>query len=185
MADLIQKIEDWHGNLVIAGVGSADNGDDAIGLYVAKRLSEEIHSKSIKVVICDSESKLFRVADCCDNDSKSSFEDEPDHVIFIDAVEFGGKAGSIVLLNSNEIKERFPQVSTHKISLSTIANIIESNGKTRVWLIGIQPQMLTHSSGLSDEVKRSADVLIGVLSQKFRLNGKAILNMEAQSYVQS
>ena len=49
-------------------------------------------------------------------------DDGFDHVVFLDAVDFGGAPGSAVFLSANEIAGRFPQISTHKISLGALAN---------------------------------------------------------------
>ena len=37
---------------------------------------------------------------------------------------------------------RYPQISTHKISLGVLAGFVESNGVTKAWLLGVQPESL-------------------------------------------
>jgi hydrogenase maturation protease len=66
-----------------------------------------------------------------------------DHIIFLDAVEFSGAPGSVVFLNSDQMAARFPQVSTHKLSLGLLARQLEANGRTKAWLLGVQPQWLS------------------------------------------
>ncbi len=46
-----------------------------------------------------------------------------DHLVFLDAVDFGGRAGSVVFLDSQEMAARFPQISTHKISLGIAGQV--------------------------------------------------------------
>ncbi len=48
----------------------------------------------------------------------------------------------MVLLNSDEMTARFPQISTHKISLGLLAKRVEANGTTKAWLLGVQPESL-------------------------------------------
>lgn len=185
MADLIEQIKNLSGRILIVGLGSAGNGDDAAGLYVAQHVSEEELSSNVNVALCESDSDLFRLIGTLSADNNGKTDDLPDHVIFIDAVELGGRAGEIALLESAEIKSKFPQVSTHKISLSTIAKFIESNGKTRVWLIGIQVKDVGLRSGLSQEVIDSANAVIALLTKLFVKNTKHLSSVEVINYVQS
>ena len=46
-------------------------------------------------------------------------------------MEFGSAPGSVVLLDSDEMAARFPQISTHKISLGLLSKQIEANGQTQ------------------------------------------------------
>jgi hydrogenase 3 maturation protease len=82
-----------------------------------------------------------------------------DQVIFMDAVECGAEPGAVVLLSSQEMTSRFPQVSTHKLSLGLLARMIEGNGKTKVWLLGVQPASLRPGQELSEPVQRTLEAL--------------------------
>ena len=57
-------------------------------------------------------------------------------------MDFGAAPGSVVFLNSREMAARFPQISTHNISLGMLAKCVEAGGKTRAWLLGAQPESL-------------------------------------------
>lgn len=180
MEDLNRQIKDRNGKILIVGLGSAERGDDGVGLYIAKRLASERLPENVEVVLCESERDLLRLVGTLSVNKDGSADGLPCHVIFLDAVEFGGREGEIAFLGSEEIKSRFPQVSTHKISLSAIAKYIEANGKTSVWLIGIQVKNIRMPSGLSPEVKEAADVLTGLLTRQpgmiiERLSGVGII----------
>jgi hydrogenase maturation protease len=82
-----------------------------------------------------------------------------DSVVFLDAVDIGAEPGSVVFLDSGELKNRFPQVSTHKVALGTLARLIEAEGSTRVWLLGIQPATLRQGTGLSKAVETTLGIL--------------------------
>jgi hydrogenase maturation protease len=86
-----------------------------------------------------------------------------DHVLFLDAVEFGGAPGSAVLLNSDKMATRFPQVSTHKLSLGLLARQIEANGRTKTWLLGVQPESLKPGKPLSRTVQTTLELLLELL----------------------
>jgi hydrogenase 3 maturation protease len=87
-----------------------------------------------------------------------------DTVLFLDAVEFGAVPGSVVLLDASEMTTRFPQVSTHKLSLGLLAQMIEANGRTKVWLLGVQPASLKPGEGLSPRVAATVEGLIPLLT---------------------
>ncbi|HQL77693.1 MAG TPA: hydrogenase maturation protease [Verrucomicrobiota bacterium] len=91
-----------------------------------------------------------------------------DHVIFLDAVEFGGAPGSVVLLDSQEMAARFPQVSTHKLSLGLLARQIEATGRTRAWLLGVQPGSLKPCDALTPAVQATLELLIELLTACLR-----------------
>ena len=88
-----------------------------------------------------------------------------DTVLFLDAVEVGAAPGSVVLLNSSEMAARFPQISTHKISLGLLAQLIEAAGRTKAWLLGVQPESLRGSARLSSKLQASLDLLANLLAE--------------------
>jgi hydrogenase maturation protease len=114
------------------GVGSHSYGDDSAGLNLAQQLAES----GIPHVVSAGISPERWIATA----QFASFA----HVVFLDAVELGAQPGSMVLLTADEIAARFPQVSTHKISLGLLARYVQSQSAARAWLLGIQPQSLRH-----------------------------------------
>jgi Ni,Fe-hydrogenase maturation factor len=57
------------------------------------------------------------------------------------------------------MSSRFPQVSTHKLSLGLLARMVEANGKTKAWLLGVQPASLRPGQALSEPVRRTLEQL--------------------------
>ncbi len=82
-----------------------------------------------------------------------------DHLVFVDAVDFGGMPGSVILLDSDHMTARFPQVSTHKVSLGLLAKWVEANGTTKAWLLGVQPESLKWGAALSPSVQSTLVLL--------------------------
>ena len=152
MPDLRQQLEILlHGRVAFIGLGNVDYGDDGFGVHLAQSLQE---AGVPDVVLAANMPERF-IGPVVD----AGF----DCVIFLDAVEFGGAAGSVVLLNSSEMTTRFPQVSTHKISLGLLAKWVESNGSTRVWLLGVQPESLAEGSEISPVLQTTLDALADLL----------------------
>ena len=88
-----------------------------------------------------------------------------DAVLFLDAVEFGAAPGSVALFNSGEMLTKFPQISTHRLSLGLLARLLEGNGRTRVWLLGVQPASLRSGAELSTPVRTSLALLVQIITQ--------------------
>ena len=90
-------------------------------------------------------------------------DEDFDHLIFLDAVDFGGIPGSVVFLNGSEIVARFPPISTHHISLGLLAKWVEANGRTSVWLLGAQAESLKSAGPLTPQVETTLETLSELL----------------------
>lgn len=136
MTDLREQLEhNLAGRVCFMGLGSLEYGDDGFGV----RLAEELKAAGVPDVI---------VAGTTPDRWISHFAGF-DHIVFLDAVEFGGAPGAAVFLDSAEIAARFPQISTHKISVGVLARWVELAGSTRAWLLGVQAESLRPSPQLT------------------------------------
>jgi hydrogenase maturation protease len=160
MLDLREQLQQLlQGRVCLMGLGNVEYGDDAFGVRLAEELKSEgrtpkSEGNPSQVILCGMTPERFI----------GLVTDEGfDHVVFLDAVEFGGPPGSVVLLDSNEMAARFPQISTHKISLGLLARQVESNGQTRAWLLGVQPESLRQGEQLSPTVQATLELLLGLL----------------------
>jgi hydrogenase maturation protease len=160
------------GRVCLMGLGNVDYGDDGFGMRLAEQLLATLPSLSMPrgqlgcapgqanssggwcVVLAGTapERTIGRVAD-------EGF----DQLVFLDAVDFGGAPGSVVFLDTRAMGLRFPQVSTHKISLGLLARWAEANGTTRAWLLGVQPESLRPGQPLTSTMRTSVDVLAKLL----------------------
>jgi hydrogenase 3 maturation protease len=73
---------------------------------------------------------------------------QPDHVILIDAADMGVRPGTIAVLKPGRIQANL--VSTHCLPLSAVMKFIAQDSKTRVTLVGIQPDISGPGKRLSD-----------------------------------
>jgi hydrogenase maturation protease len=154
MPDLREQLEQcFVGRVCLMGLGNTDYSDDGFGV----RLAEALAAAGVPdVIVADTtpDRYLGCVAD-------GGF----DALIFLDAVEFGGTPGSVVFLDSAEMAARFPQISTHKISLGTLAQWVESSSPTRAHLLGVQPQSLKPGTDLTITLRHTLDALTSLLSE--------------------
>jgi hydrogenase maturation protease len=150
-ADLKTQIQNaLNGRVVIVGVGNTDLGDDGFGV----RMAEELEQNGVSgVIVADTtpERWVGRILD-----------GEAQHVVLLDAVETQGVPGSAMFVGAAEMKSLYPQISTHKMALSSLARLIETMSGARVWLLGVKPQTL-RGNALSETVKTSLEALKAIL----------------------
>jgi hydrogenase maturation protease len=152
MPDLREQLEEcFQGRTCLMGLGNIDYGDDGLGV----RLAEKLAAAGVPNVIAAG-TMPERFID-------SATADAFDYLVFLDAVEFGAAPGSVVFLDAEEMAARFPQISTHKISLGLMAKLVEEKGQTRARLLGIQPESLKSTGELSSVVQDTLDILSSLL----------------------
>jgi len=151
MPDLRQRLEhSLRGRVCFLGVGNLAYGDDGFGV----RLAEKLVAEGVPEVIIAGTTPDRWIGQAADFD----------HIVFLDVVEFGGEPGSVIFLDSAQIASRFPQISTHKISLGLLAQWAESNGTTKAWLLGVQPESLESTPQLTPQLKKSLQLLLDLLT---------------------
>jgi hydrogenase 3 maturation protease len=156
MADLRAELSPLlAGRVCLVGLGNEDLGDDGFGMSLARRwLGAVAVGPAVLLAGLTPERHLAFLAE-------GGFE----HVLLLDAVAFGGVPGSVVLLDSREMESRFPQVSTHRLSLGLLARWIEQSGGTTVHLLGVQPASLRPGTALSAPVRASVELLVALLEE--------------------
>ena len=139
------------GRVCLMGVGDDTLGDDGFGVRLAEAM---LAVRSFRVIRAGSSPERF---------IGQVLELDVDHLVFLDAVECGAMPGTVVFLDAAEIESRFPQWSTHKLSLGLLAQYIEASSAIRTWLLGVQPESLQPRPGLSPAIQTALDILKGVL----------------------
>jgi hydrogenase 3 maturation protease len=168
MPDLREQLQDFfHGRVCLMGLGNPDHGDDAVGVRLAEKLAAA-GVPGVVVAGTTPERFLLRVAD-----------DGCDHLVFLDAVDFGGAPGAVVLLDEPAMAARFPQISTHKLSLGLLAKWATANGAGRAWVLGVQPASLRPAAALTPPVQATLDLLHELLCAAARPAGSRLAALNA------
>ena len=141
------------GKVCVVGVGNPERADDGVGTFVAERLVERGMEGVIVAGTTPERWMTTLVAG------------EYDTILFVDAVALEAEPGSAVLMDAAEIEAHFPQVSTHRISLGTLARVIGREAGARVLLLGVRPQSLAEERGLTGAVRETASGLAAVLEE--------------------
>ena len=82
----------------------------------------------------------------------------------IDAVDFKGKSGEVQFFNINDAVRFVPAISTHKVPLTILMELIEKHDKNP-FLIGIQPESLDFLGDMSPVVEKTIQNLEKLLIQ--------------------
>jgi hydrogenase maturation protease len=160
MPDLREELQQcFQGRVCLMGLGNIDYGDDGFGAIITEAITGRLKMEG-EITLAHDIINAGTMPECF---IKTIAEKGINHLIFLDTVEFGGTPGSVVFLNTEEISARFPQISTHKISLGVLANVAESNGVTKAWLLGVQPESIKPGLELTRPVRRTLGVLLELL----------------------
>lgn len=160
MPDLREQLERcFQGSACVMGLGNIEYGDDGFGVFLADALTQRVSGA------VDSDVHTVVNAGAVPERYLGSIAGKGfDHLLFVDAVEFDGAPGSIVFLNAGEMASRFPQISTHKISVGVLAKWVEEGGTTKAWMLGVQPGSIKPVRGLTTHVQGTLTLLTELLS---------------------
>ncbi len=125
-------------------LGNIDRADDSFGILVGEKLKEKYPEKVFSELDNDLSIFLF---DLIENK-------QVQHVFLIDAVDFHGKPGEIIV--KDDFDTKITQISTHTIPYEQIKNIIEVKGK-KFQLIGAQVKDLTFLGEVSEEILKAVE----------------------------
>lgn len=138
------------GRVAIVGVGNPTRGDDGAGPHVVARLEGRVEA----LLVDAGEAPQEHV------DKIAAFK--PDVVCIIGAASIGSAAGSLGLIESEELGEA--SFATHGASLAPFAASLEGETSCQVCAIGIQPKQTALSSTLSPEVEEACYGLVDLIS---------------------
>ena len=136
---------------VLVGIGSRLRGDGAFGPVLADRLQGKVHWP------------VLDVGETPENHIGPVLSFEPESVLLVDAVHFGGSPGRIGFFPPDEVA--WEGVSTHAASLRLLAEILRSRGGCFVALLGAEPANTGIGAPLSPEVKHAVDVIAACVEQ--------------------
>ena len=138
--DLLRRLED--GRLSVLGVGNRLRHDDGVGSLLAERLAS-----MTGVTVVDA-------GMVPENHLEQLLRSQPDTIVIVDAVDFGGTAGEVRILEPSALPHT--GLSTHAPSLNMAVEYLRNRTQARVWVLGIQPTNLGLGEGLSPSVSLGA-----------------------------
>ncbi len=150
MGDLREQIRDClHGRVCLMGIGNVEQGDGGTGV----RLAEELLDRGVSGVV---------VAGSAPERAVEFITGVFDHILFIDAVDFGSTPGSCALMNARQMIARFAKNGA-EVSLGTLAKLVEASRATKAWLLAIQPGSLAAGNQLTPALQEATEELAALL----------------------
>lgn len=144
-------------SVVILCIGNEERGDDAFGPHVAKNIKRLKKKGLVEIIDCGT---------VPENYTDVIRRIKPTHVIIVDAVDFKGSPGDIILSFEPTISE--VSISTHKPSLTLLTKFIQSTIGSKIILLGVQPKSIEWGLSMSDEVVAASNVVIKALKSVIR-----------------
>jgi hydrogenase 3 maturation protease len=136
------------GNVAVMGIGNTMRCDDGFGVLLTKSLQRAGLPGALRLFVCEMTPENF-----VGPVSRS----EPDTILMIDTAEIGEPPGSVRLLNAQDIAES--GMTTHNLSLSLLATMLESATNASVLLLAVQPKTVGFGEEISPEVSQTLDYL--------------------------
>ncbi|HXY88439.1 MAG TPA: hydrogenase 3 maturation endopeptidase HyCI [Candidatus Acidoferrales bacterium] len=149
---LLFKIGERHrSRIVLMGVGNELRHDDGVAQTIIRQL-EGCNSDTILAVDCQ---------DAPENFTSFVKRFNPTHIILIDAVDFRANPGDFEIFEIHDIES--VRITTHKTSLAVMASYLRQETSAHIFIIGIQPADSSFGIGLSQDVKKAVNLIVGSL----------------------
>ncbi|MFH0790580.1 MAG: hydrogenase 3 maturation endopeptidase HyCI [Candidatus Omnitrophota bacterium] len=134
------------GKVVIVGIGNTLRSDDGVGSLLAGRIKD----KAAYIV--------YDAGVSPENYLGKIIKDNPQTIVIIDAVDFGGKSGEFKVVEAEDI-QTVNLFSTHNASISLTINYLQNHLKADIIMLIIQPKSIVFGDSLSREVEVTLDKL--------------------------
>lgn len=135
---------------VVLGIGREGYGDDAVGPVLAQRLGSR---GRLTALVAE---------ELPENYTEPIRRLTPQTILLIDAVDFNGLAGQVVLLREEELTASC--CSAHHASLRPLMRYLSFTTGAQVRLLGVQPDACRPQTALSRPVSETLSVLHSLLS---------------------
>lgn len=143
--------------VAVLGIGNELNGDDGVGVLVARRLSAVLEDRpDLKARVA-----VFEACTAPESFSGPLRRFAPDLVIMVDAAYLEKSPGAVEWIDWQNT-EGF-SASTHGLPPTLFAKFLMADLGCRVRLIGIQPVHLDFDRPMSDEVLQAVDRVTSAL----------------------
>jgi len=146
-----QLQEQLAGRVCVVGIGNPLAGDDGAGSAVAQALLGRVAAGVIDAGIAP------------ENHLEPIVRHEPETILLVDAVDFGGEPGGVRLLDPSTLAAG--GLSTHATSLGMVHDYLRARCPARVLLLGIQPARLGVGEALSEAVASSVEAVASRLTK--------------------
>ena len=138
------------GRVCVVGVGNRHRCDDAAGPQVIDQRQPEVPGTWIDAGVAP------------ENHLEIIVRAQPDTVLLVDAVDFGGSPGDCSILDASAVETM--AISTHAGSLRLLGKYLSIRSGVQPWVLAIQPQRIELGEELSEPVATTVARIASLLS---------------------
>ena len=150
MTDLTDGLkQNLKGKVCVVGIGNRLKGDDAAGPELIDRLTGRSRFHCLDTGVAP-ENYLEKIVQI-----------KPDTILLVDAMDFGGEAGSCRLFSADQITGG--GLSSHALSLRMTCDYLQQRISARIFVLGIQPAQVNLNGPLSAAVGVAVEKLAAEL----------------------
>jgi hydrogenase 3 maturation protease len=132
--------------IAVVGLGNEDRADDGFGLHLARRLKDQWPGPVFSEEKRSAEGIVFDIHE----------REDIDVILFVDAMDFGGKPGDVKLFDVEDAKRFVPTFSTHKVPITLLMGTLVQYGK-KPFVMGFQPARLDLFQSMSSVAQTALD----------------------------
>lgn len=133
------------GKTVILGIGNLSKGDDAAGSLLIERIKKY---SGFTYINCEEIPESY---------TGDIIKEKPDTLIIIDSVNVSSEPGDIFILNPEQLQDSC--LNAHRIPLKVLILYLSNYITADIYIIGIQPKVVTLTNVVSEEVLKSVSIL--------------------------
>jgi len=137
------------GKVCVIGIGNRMKGDDAAGPELIDRLAGRSRFHCLDTGVAP-ENYLEKIVQI-----------KPDTILLVDAMDFGGEAGSCKLFSADQITGG--GLSSHALSLRMTCDYLQQRISAHIFILGIQPSQVNMNRPLSAAVSAAVEKLAAEL----------------------
>jgi hydrogenase 3 maturation protease len=155
--------------VAVVGIGSELRCDDGFGPYLTRSLNN-----FIKYLGCREDVMFLDAGNSPELYTDVIREFNPEVVLFVDAVDFSGDPGDVILADA-ESAIGSATMTTHYINLKVVLKLI---GVTEAYILGVKPACRDYTIKLSEKVADAFRKLFFIILREVCVNCLNYLNRE-------
>jgi hydrogenase 3 maturation protease len=145
--------------IAVLGIGSDLRADDVAGMLAASSLKDRLSKRKSSVPV-----KIFFGETAPENLTGEIKKFKPSHLVMIDTIDAGKRAGSIYLFKSEDVGLG-ASFSTHKMPAKILIDYLVNSCGCQATVIGIQPKTVDFGKAVSESVKKASEKVAAILAE--------------------
>ncbi|MCK4967151.1 hydrogenase 3 maturation endopeptidase HyCI [bacterium] len=138
-------LEILKGKTVVLGIGNVLKGDDAVGSLLIENI------RKLPNFLC------INGEEVPENYTGDIISEKPDTLLIVDAINIGSEPGDIFILKPEQLQDDCSDA--HHVPLKVLILYLKNYIDADIYILGIQPKLISFSEQISEEVSDSISTL--------------------------